>query len=143
VVVRIPASELVAMAAHGARAFPEEACGFLLGPASSDQGDTRVAEAQPAQNQKQDERTRRYLIEPQQLMEADAAAAARGLDIVGFYHSHPTGDAWPSAFDRAHAWPRYAYVIVAVTAGQPGEVRAWRLAPDRATFVPEAMVQIA
>ena len=43
-----------------------------------------------------------------------ARRAERGLDLLGWYHSHPDHPARPSEFDREHAWPWYSYVIVSV-----------------------------
>jgi proteasome lid subunit RPN8/RPN11 len=141
-VLRLPRAALASLRAHAQAAFPEEACGFLLGRADLHGTRKEVVLAQEAANQKQDERTRRYLIEPAQLLQAEDAAQQAGLDILGFYHSHPTGVARPSEFDRAHAWPWYSYVIVGVTAGKAGEVASWRLADDRSAFNPEDMVEI-
>jgi proteasome lid subunit RPN8/RPN11 len=61
-------------------------------------------------------------------------AAEEGLELVGFYHSHPNGAAEPSRVDRENAWPWYNYLIVAVADGEPGDVRVWRLAEDRSRF---------
>jgi proteasome lid subunit RPN8/RPN11 len=136
-VLRIPRAELDRLRAHGEEAFPEEACGFLLGSASPDGAAKRVVHARPARNEKRDERTRRYLIAPEQLLAAEQQALDEGLDVVGFYHSHPTGIARPSAFDRAHAWPWYSYVVVGVLEGKAGAVTSWRLAEDRSAFAEE------
>jgi proteasome lid subunit RPN8/RPN11 len=141
-VLRVPAAELGRIGVHGAETFPEEACGFLLGRATEDGTSKEVVTARPAQNEKEDERHRRYLISPLEVMRADEEAARRGLDLIGFYHSHPTGIARPSDFDRQHAWPWYSYVIVAVTYGKPGEVASWVLAPDRAAFSREDILQV-
>jgi proteasome lid subunit RPN8/RPN11 len=62
------------------------------------------------------------------------AAARGGLDVLGFYHSHPDHPAIPSAFDRDHAWPWYTYVIVPVEGGEAGAPRAWQLKQDRHHF---------
>jgi proteasome lid subunit RPN8/RPN11 len=53
------------------------------------------------------------------------------IEIVGVYHSHPTGPAQPSARDvrQAH-YPAWVHVIVGFPSGRP-EIRAYRLRPDR------------
>ena len=61
----------------------------------------------------------------------------QGLELIGWYHSHPDHPARPSEFDREHAWPWYSYVIVSVAAGQPQDMTSWRLADDRSHFLPE------
>ena len=51
-----------------------------------------------------------------------SARATRGLDLLGFYHSHPDHPAQPSQFDLDHAWPSFSYVIVSVMARRrPGD----------------------
>lgn len=141
--LHLSAADLAGMRTHSECAWPEEACGFLLGKARADGLRKDVVEAKEAANQKQGERERRYIIEPAQLLAAEEDAERRGLDIVGFYHSHPNGVPRPSDFDRDHAWPWYSYVIVAVSHGKAGELTSWQLAEDRSSFNPEEIVQIA
>ena len=52
-----------------------------------------------------------------------------GLDVLGFFHSHPDHPARPSAFDLEHAWPYYSYLIVSVAQGPVAAAASWRLAP--------------
>ena len=54
-----------------------------------------------------------------------SAYAADGLDVLGYYHSHPDHPARPSQYDLDHAWPTFAYVIVAVAAGAAADMTAW------------------
>lgn len=115
------------------RAYPHEGCGALLGRASA-HGPRAVVRAVPLANTHEEERERRYLIGPDDVLRMEEAAEADGLELVGFYHSHPDHPAVPSEFDREHAWPWYVYVIVPVADGRPGRPRAWELAPDRSTF---------
>ena len=65
------------------------------------------------------------------------AALAQGVDVVGYYHSHPDHPAIPSEFDREHALPFYAYIIVAVAQRQAGALTSWRLTQDRLRFLQE------
>jgi proteasome lid subunit RPN8/RPN11 len=60
----------------------------------------------------------RFLIRPQEFLAGEHVAAAKGLEIVGFYHSHPDHPPEPSGYDREHAWPVYSYAIVAVIGRQ-------------------------
>ena len=86
------------------------------------------------------DRRRRFLIGPDTYRQAEARAAETGAELLGFYHSHPDHPAVPSAFDLEHAWPNLIYAIVSVRAGQPEELRAWRLRPDRSGFIEETLV---
>ena len=67
-----------------------------------------------------DERRRRFLvIGREDYQQAEARADALGVELLGFYHSHPDHPAVPSQFDLDHAWPNLSYVIVSVRA-RPG-----------------------
>lgn len=113
---------------EAARAYPEEACGWLLGAAD------RVATAVPARNAAGDAKGSRYLMGPEAYRQAARTAREAGLDVVGVFHSHPDHPARPSVTDLAEAWPSWLYVIVPVEAGRTGEPRGWLLRDDRSGF---------
>jgi proteasome lid subunit RPN8/RPN11 len=128
--IRLPAALVESIRAHGEETYPHECCGFLLG--STQAGVPTVSESRRAGNRREDSPQNRYLIAPEEFLETDRAARREGLDIVGFYHSHPDVPAVPSEYDREHAWPWYCYVIVPVASGRAGAPRAWVLRdPDR------------
>jgi proteasome lid subunit RPN8/RPN11 len=52
---------------------------------------------------------------------------AKGLELIGFFHSHPRGPAAPSQFDTDRAWPGYVYLILGLEAPADARVRAWVL----------------
>ena len=85
-------------------------------------------------NAREENRTRRFLITPEEYARAEAAAGAQGLGVMGFYHSHPDHPARPSQFDLEHAWPWCSYVIVAVEERIPAAVKSWVLKEDRSGF---------
>ncbi len=121
---------------HLTAAYPFEGCGFLLGEHLSD-GEALVRSALLEDNKRVPEggaRTR-YLISPGDFLAAEREAAARGLHIVGAYHSHPDVPARPSAYDLAHAWPWYRYLILSIVDGAVHEERVWELRTDRSGFV--------
>jgi len=125
---------------HGAEAYPEEGCGFLLGTVTDD-GDNRVTAIRRAVNRRSEWRTRRYQLTAEDYHEADEAAREQGLDVVGIYHSHPDHPADPSETDLEEAtFPGYTYVIVSVHDGTPDDLTAWTLAPDRSEFRREDIV---
>jgi proteasome lid subunit RPN8/RPN11 len=136
--LRIGADCAAVIVAHLERAWPEEGCGVLLGRDEAG-GARTVTRALPLANARADERTRRYRIEPGQFLDAEHTARAQGLDVVGFFHSHPEHAARPSSFDLADAWPYYSYVIASVARGRVAAIRSWRLAADRSGFEPEAL----
>ncbi len=85
---------MATLLAEAERAAPQECCGLLLG-----EGDT-IREARSAANIAADPR-RRFEIDPIALIAAHRAARSGGANVIGYYHSHPTGNPQPSATDRA------------------------------------------
>jgi proteasome lid subunit RPN8/RPN11 len=120
---------------HGARGYPNEACGAILGV---DGGPSREARALfPLINRRDDSPRNRFEVDADDFRAAERAAAERGLELIGWYHSHPDHPARPSEYDREHAWPWYSYVIVSVAQGQPQDMTSWRLSDDRSHFLAE------
>ena len=132
-------TQRAAIASHAVEAHPEECCGLMLGT-FSDEGRKVVRELLPISNAREAEaRHNRFLIGPMEMLRGEREARARGLDIVGIYHSHPDCPAVPSQFDLDHAWPVYSYVIVTSTAAGAGEMHSWELREDRSGFDPEVL----
>jgi proteasome lid subunit RPN8/RPN11 len=124
--------------AHGAETYPHECCGALLG--SDGDGAREITEVVRLTNQRNDSPRNRFSITPEDVRDADAAARRAGLDLIGWYHSHPDAPARPSDFDREHAWPWYSYIIVSVQGGVAREMNSWRLADDRGHYDAEEIV---
>lgn len=113
---------------HAAETYPDECCGALIAIGEA------IVEAFPLPNTTAEGPRRRFLIGPGDYRMAEAHARERRGALAGFYHSHPDHPARPSAHDLAQAWPNLTYVIVAVDAGTPGDLRSWRLLEDRSGF---------
>ncbi|HZD50028.1 MAG TPA: M67 family metallopeptidase [Silvibacterium sp.] len=111
---------------HGEETYPHECCGVLLG--RSEQGVNDVEEAIRAGNIRTDSAHNRYSIAPQELISIQRQARDRGLDIVGFYHSHPDHPArWsPTDFAEAH-WLGCSYVITSVQKGVAQDTNSFLL----------------
>jgi proteasome lid subunit RPN8/RPN11 len=138
--LRLPAALLERIRQHGRTAYPEECCGVMLGRIDRASGRTEVVRLVAQENQREDEhRHNRYLIPPEAVLRADREARTAGLEIVGYYHSHPDHPSRPSDFDRDHAWPDQSYLIVAVAGGQPATAQSWRLRDDRSAFEEETV----
>jgi proteasome lid subunit RPN8/RPN11 len=140
--VKVAAAALAEIKAHGAQAYPLEACGFVFGRLGEG-GEALGLKAFRARNAGEPEKLRRrFRIEPEEFLAAELAAREAGLDLLGIYHSHPDHPAEPSAHDLALALPFYRYLIVAVQGGEPKEISAWLLAPDRSRFLAEELAII-
>ena len=123
--------------AHGEECYPQECCGALLG--HEDNSGRAILDLLPLENRHGDSPSTRFTISPDDFRRAEQVARERGLDLVGWYHSHPDHPALPSEFDRAHAWPWYSYVIVTVARGRAGQISAWRLDDNRTRFTPDRL----
>ena len=143
--IRIDAAQLEEIARHAEREYPHECCGLLVGRIE-DAGRTRVVAATRAVENawtEGDTRHRRMLITPRDYMRAEREFAARGLGVVGNYHSHPDHPAVPSEFDLQNLapWPTMSYVVVSVREGGADELRSWELAADGSRFVEEEIAK--
>lgn len=115
---------------HAEETYPRECCGALLGLHGSD--GWRVTEAVPAANTRGDASATSYAIAAEEVVAIDRRARRLGLEIAGFYHSHPDHPARWSATDLAEAhWVGCCYVICSVAAGRAAEMRAFLLAGTR------------
>ncbi len=130
--LRLGEDQMTAIRRHGARTYPDECCGALLGPRAGE-----VTEAYALDNTFPDTQRRRFLVGPDEYRRAEARATETGLRLLGFYHSHPDHPAEPSQFDLDHAWPNMSYLIVSIRQGQAKEARSWRLKADRSAFEEE------
>src|SRR3972149_411813 len=126
--------QLALIKEHVQSTYPEEGGGLLLG--RFENGHAVVTEVRVVPNTwaVDAERRRRYLIPSDVMLREQRTADARDLDMVGYFHSHPDHPAIPSVFDRDHALPNWAYVIVSVQRGRAREVLAWQLREDHSTF---------
>ena len=115
---------------HGEETYPHECCGILIG---TSEGDVRTVRATVrCGNTRTDSPQNRYNIDPRELVRAQREAHERGLDIVGFYHSHPDHPAhWsPTDFEEAH-WIGCSYVISGVEKGKAAVTNSFALIGTR------------
>ena len=112
---------------HGEETYPHECCGVLLG--SVEEGDERrVTAVVRAGNTRTDSPQNRYNIDPRELIAIQRRSREQGLDIVGFYHSHPDHPARWSSTDLAEAhWLGCSYVITRVEKGQARDTNSFVL----------------
>ena len=136
--MRIHKQALDAIHAHGAEGYPQEICGVMVGP----RGERTVTEVKRARNIIVERARDRYEIDPRDQIRIQREADAAGLDIVGYYHSHPDHPAQASRFDTERAWAGYVYVIVAVHEGKPVDANAFVADDDGGPFHPEPLEAI-
>jgi proteasome lid subunit RPN8/RPN11 len=123
---------------HGEKDYPHESCGFILGQWTNNR--TEALEYVPAENTKDENRERRFLIAPNAYQQVEDEADKKGLAVISIVHSHPDHPDEPSEFDRVHAWPGFSYIIISVAEGVATQFRSWRLEADRSSFIEEKII---
>ena len=137
--LELKVENLEAIKRHAEADYPHECGGLLLGPLDLE-NNTSVVETLPMENTAAEEtRHDRVLIEPLALMKADRAARKKGLDVIGYYHSHPDDEAVPSQFDLDHALPVWSYIIVSVRDRKAVDWNSWEMENDRSKFNKEVV----
>lgn len=143
------------MQIHAEQAYPDEGCGLLVGSLDANRGEKCLLDLVTLDNAWATEvaadlaarghgdtvamtRSRRYWIDPKDLLTTQRQAREKGLSIIGVYHSHPDADAVPSECDRDLAWSTYSYIIVSVRQGVAVDIQNWQLDGNH-QFQPEPM----
>lgn len=116
--------------------FPHEVCGLLFGVQDGARHVVEIAEELPNQREKGAQKA--YVINAESLLKREKYWRDRGKRLLGFWHSHPGGNPFPSAQDASFAWSGYSYVIVAASDKSETSVRSWRYLNER--FVEESIV---
>ena len=122
---------------HLEAGYPNEACGALIG--RDVDGEHQVVEFRAMRNTVTDRPGDRYALDPLEQLRVQKDAEGRGLEIIGFAHSHPDHPPIPSRFDAEHGWPFYSYVVASVDHGRFAQVRSWRLQERDQTFSEERL----
>ncbi len=133
--ISVPENFVHEIRAHGAETYPHECCGAILGTDAENSREVRALHK--LVNRRDDSPRNRFSVTSDDVLDADRAAQKSGLEVIGWYHSHPDHPALPSEYDREHAWPWYSYIIVSVMEGKPGTILSWRLTDDRLRFESE------
>lgn len=126
--MRVAAGVIADMLAHAREEAPRECCGLLIGTSDAIERSVRARNLA--------DRATRYLIDPEDHFAAIHAARKEGHEVVGAYHSHPSGPPVPSDTDRAEAnsGADFVYVIVSL---MDEDVRAYRA--ENGMLVPQSL----
>lgn len=119
---------------HCKESYPEECCGILVGSKGKQ---VTVKMVFKGRNLKGKISRDRYELDPLDFIKSNQKAQEQGLEIVGFYHSHPDHPAIPSDFDRVGAWPCYSYLIISLGKKRETTGRSWVLNGVNAKFKEE------
>lgn len=116
-VLQIPSEFVNEMVRHAREDAPNECCGLLAGR------DGHVVKLYRIDNSEHS--PTRYFMEPAELLHALRDIDDNGWGLVAIYHSHPEGEAYPSATDVELAWPGTPYVIISLLAKETPHTRAF------------------
>jgi proteasome lid subunit RPN8/RPN11 len=121
--IRIETEPWAGMVSHARQQYPNECCGAMLGAIDGDAKTVRVA--MPLENAFEGAQAARYELRPEDLLAADKAARARGMDLIGIYHSHPDCDAYFSKTDLQNSCPWYSFVVLSIQKGEFSHANSW------------------
>jgi proteasome lid subunit RPN8/RPN11 len=117
--LQLTSEQFAQIVAQGREGKPLEICGLLAGTKTGDE--TKVEAVYPVESDDKSELT--YSLNSIGYMRAVKDTEARGLEVVGIYHTHPATVAYPSVTDVARAhwgdtddllFPGYSYLIVSL-----------------------------
>jgi proteasome lid subunit RPN8/RPN11 len=120
--IKISKSAWDTMVSHVESTFPKEGCGLMIG------SDGVVQEAVPLPNSYSGPQEDFFVIDPRDLHRVDRESRARGLDVIGVFHSHPDCDAYFSKRDLEHSCPWFSYVVLSIKKGRFDHANSYR--PD-------------
>lgn len=136
----VPTSTLAQIHAHARAGAPQEVCGLLAGRTKPD-GEREVVHAFPVRNA-HPRPVGEYQLDPQEQLRLTLRIEDEmGLEVVGFYHSHPAGPARLSATDAARAsWPDASYLLIHLAPTEGHLSARWDAGKGR--FVEEEVVAV-
>jgi proteasome lid subunit RPN8/RPN11 len=118
--IEIPEKTLVEMIAHAREEAPMEACGILGGKGG------RVLKLYRARNA--DRSPVSYRLYPKEQYRIFMDIEAKGWELVGIYHSHPSTPAIPSDVDKEEArYPEASYVLISLKDPDDPQIKAFRI----------------
>jgi sulfite reductase (ferredoxin) len=121
--IRIDPQVLFDVTAHGREEAPIEACGYLGGVDGHATASIRLRNV--------DASSEHFTLDPEEQFAAIRSIRAKGLKLLGVYHSHPASPARPSQEDIRLAYdPSLSYVIVSLQ-GVEVDVKSYRIASGK------------
>jgi proteasome lid subunit RPN8/RPN11 len=120
---------------HAGEGYPNEICGMLIGARGSD----LVEETRRVRNTVVDRARDRYEMDPRDQIRIQRECDERGLDVIGYYHSHPDHPARASVTDSQRSWAGWVYLIVSCVQGRVVDGNAFVAERDGGPMRPEPL----
>jgi proteasome lid subunit RPN8/RPN11 len=111
---------------HAAEGYPYEVCGMLIVA----RGDPVVTQTRRVRNTMVERARDRYEMDPLDQIRIQRECDETGLEILGYYHSHPDHPAQASITDSRRSWAGPVYVIVSCVAGEVVDGNAFKAEHD-------------
>ncbi len=131
--VSISAEQRRTVAQYGEASYPSACFGLLLG--EKEGREKQVAELELIDSAAEPDETGYFALDAQTLQEKRTDVASKGLEIVGFFCSHPDRPARPSVSACSQALPAHVYLLVGVRQGRAHELTCWKLSQDGNAFI--------
>jgi len=115
VTLKISWKNLEKILEHAEKSLPIEACGILAGRRVEQEG--IVERVYPVRNLLNS--SSEYQMDPQEQIRVFEEVEREGLEVIGFYHSHPYWEPLWSRIDdeRSKPWTGYSFLIVSPKTG--------------------------
>ena len=132
----IPEQHASEMIAHAREEYPNECCGILAGSAEAIYHLYRITNTARSPY--------RYLMDPQEQLDAMLHSERNGWEVLAFYHSHTHGPAYPSqtdvrmALESGWAGVEVHYVLVSLEVKSDPQTRAFQIT-DQGEIVAEGI----
>ncbi|MEC8890590.1 MAG: M67 family metallopeptidase [Chloroflexota bacterium] len=108
--IRIRQQYIDEMISHSLHDDPDECCGILAGNDNEVSQLYRIRNSTPSPY--------RYVMDPQEMLEAMRDSDCKGIELQAFYHSHTHSPAYPSETDTRMAvdsgWVDFCYILVSL-----------------------------
>ncbi|MBJ7599857.1 M67 family metallopeptidase [Candidatus Nephthysia bennettiae] len=121
--------------AHASDGYPYEVCGMLI----SFRGDAVVTQTRRVRNTIVERARDRYEMDPLDQIRIQRECDETGLEIAGYYHSHPDHPAQASITDSRRSWAGPTYVIVSCVGGEVVDGNAFRAEQDGGPMTAEPL----
>jgi proteasome lid subunit RPN8/RPN11 len=131
--VSISAEQRRTVAQHGEASYPSACFGLLLG--EKEGREKQVVEIELINSAAEPDEAGYLGLDVQALQDKKADVESKGLDIVGFFCSHPDRPARPSVAACSRALPAHVYLLVGVRQGRAHELTCWKLSQDGNAFL--------
>jgi proteasome lid subunit RPN8/RPN11 len=129
-VLSLPDTAWDSIVCHARESAPRECCGLLLGRPEAGE----VLEVWPTRNDAAGHSL--FLVNAEDHFAAIHAARARGLEVIGEYHSHPRSPATPSPTDLAESGGGPWLHVITSLASEQAELKAYRYTENGPIEVP-------